>query len=125
MTPFKRQVVLLAGFMLLNIVLRIVNPQVIRYYIDSVVNQSPLQTLTYAAVLYIVFAIISQILTVFNVYLSQSVSWGSTNLLRSDILEHTMSLDMTFHNKYKPGEMIERVDGDVNVSSHLPSCFQT
>ncbi len=119
MGPFKRHVTLLAGFMLLNIVLRIVNPQVIRFYIDSVIDDEPLQVLAYAAILYIIFAIISQALTIFNVYLSQSVSWGSTNLLRSDILSHTMSLDMTFHNQYKPGEMIERVDGDVNALSNF------
>jgi ATP-binding cassette subfamily B protein len=35
-------------------------------------------------------------------------------MLRADLALHCLKLDMSFHKKYKPGELIERVDGDVN-----------
>jgi len=119
MRPFKRKVAALSTIMLIDIGIRILNPQIIRYYIDQVTTQASLQSLTVAAGLYIGFAIIGQFLVIFSVYLSQSISWGSTNLLRSDILNHTMRLDMDFHHVHKPGDMIERVDGDVNALSNF------
>ena len=39
--------------------------------------------------------------------------------LRADLAEHCLYLDMSFHNARTPGEMIERVDGDVNVLANF------
>jgi len=117
--PFKKQVVILATTMVLSVAVQIINPQIIRYYIDEVSTSSEISTLQNAALLFIVFAIIQQVLSITSVFFSQRISWGSTNLLRSEILSHTMGLDMTFHNKYKPGDLIERVDGDVNALSNF------
>lgn len=118
LAPFKGQVIILTVLMLSQTAIMIVNPQIIRYYIDVVTSENPiLSRLTFAAFLYIFFALIQQILTVATVYSSQSVAWNSTNVLRSRLLRHAMDLDMDFHNKYKPGDMIERVDGDVNALS--------
>ena len=46
-------------------------------------------------------------------YVIQLVTWGATNELRNDVMEHTLGLDLSFHNNHSPGEMIERVVGDI------------
>jgi len=66
---------------------------------------------------------LQEIIYVINVYLSVDLAWRTTNDLRYDLMDHCVSLDMTFHNQYKPGEMIERVDGDVNALSNFFSTF--
>ena len=45
--------------------------------------------------------------------MSEKLAWTSTNELREDLALHCLRLDMSFHNQKTPGEMIERVDGDV------------
>jgi ABC-type multidrug transport system fused ATPase/permease subunit len=41
------------------------------------------------------------------------VGWQTTNRLRADLARHCLKLDLSFHNEHTPGEMIERIDGDV------------
>ncbi len=117
--PYKTQTILLSITMVTSIVISIVNPQIIKFYIDSIKGKTEIQTLQQAAILYIGLAVVQQTIGIASVFLSQKVSWGSTNLLRSEVLTHAMNLDMTFHNQYKPGDLIERVDGDVNALSNF------
>ncbi|MGH9895954.1 MAG: ABC transporter transmembrane domain-containing protein, partial [bacterium] len=48
---------------------------------------------------------------------------SATNRLREDLGRHLLSLDMGYHNDTTPGEMIERVDGDVTAVSDFISRF--
>jgi ABC-type multidrug transport system fused ATPase/permease subunit len=52
---------------------------------------------------------------VVSTYISQDVGWSSTNTLREDLLKHCVELDMSFHKSRQPGELIERLDGDVTA----------
>ena len=56
-------------------------------------------------------------------YASQVVSWSATNLLRVDLARHCLRLDMTFHKRHTPGEMIERIEGDVGLLANFFSSF--
>jgi ABC-type multidrug transport system fused ATPase/permease subunit len=44
-------------------------------------------------------------------------------LLRADLLAHVLGLDQGFHSRYTPGELIQRVDGDVAALSNFFSQF--
>ncbi len=113
LVPYKKLLIILSGLIIFEILIIIVNPQIIAFYIDEVTVGTTFQRLAQAAMLFIGLAIIQQVLTVINVYVSQTLAWNSTNSLRMDLYSHTINLDMTFQNEYKPGEMIERIDGDV------------
>ncbi len=73
--------------------------------------------------LYLVIAVCNQLLSVLMSYLGNDVAWRATNQLRSDLLKHCLGLDMRFHNLKTPGEMIERVDGDVTNLSNFFAMF--
>jgi len=47
----------------------------------------------------------------------------ATNALRVDLVEHCLKLDLSFHKSRTPGELVERVDGDVNTLSRFFSQF--
>jgi ABC-type multidrug transport system fused ATPase/permease subunit len=51
------------------------------------------------------------------------VGWTATNALRADFALHLLRLDMSFHNTRTPGELIERVDGDVTALANLLSAL--
>ena len=53
----------------------------------------------------------------------ENIAWNATNALRSDLVDHCLGLDMSFHKGHTPGEMIQRVDGDVMALGNLFSRF--
>ena len=66
-----------------------------------------------SALLFVGVALAQQILGVLSTYAGLHVAWQATNTLREDLTLHCLRLDMPFHNERTPGEMIERIDGDV------------
>lgn len=113
--PQLVQVVLLAVLMLIGIALQLTNPQVMRFFIDQARAGEPLRVLLYAACVYIGISIVQQLMTLGATYVSQRIGWVATNALREDLVAHCLNLDMSFHKAYRPGELIERIDGDVTA----------
>ncbi len=123
MGPYKSQTAMVCTLIILNVGLQIYNPRIIRNYLDAVTNVADVDVLTRAAIIFIIIALIQEVIYIINVYLSVDLAWKVTNDLRLDLTRHCFSLDMTFHNRYKPGQMIERLDGDVNALSNFFSVF--
>lgn len=120
-------------FMAISIVLSLLSPQILRFFIDVATNkledskdllrsflfplaeslgQDPLVT---ASLLFIALSIVGQFIWLVTSYLSQDIGWKTTNQIRGDLAQHCLSLDMTFHHQKTPGEMVERVDGDTTA----------
>ena len=121
--PQWGQVLLLALFILGHIGLRLLNPQIMRFFIDTAVGGGALQTLINVALLFFGVALLSQGLSIINTYLGQNIAWTATNDLRLDLLLHCLRLDQSFHKAHTPGELLERIDGDVNTLANFFSHF--
>ncbi|MEP7135394.1 MAG: ABC transporter ATP-binding protein [Chloroflexota bacterium] len=121
--PQKRRFILLAVLLFGSICLRIVAPQIMRSFIDSALAGKALQTLTWTAVTFIGIALIQQVVSVAVKYLGENVAWTATNDLRAELAWHALNLDMKFHNDHTPGELIERIDGDVTELATFFSQF--
>jgi len=106
-----------------NIGLQLVNPQIMRRFIDAALAGEQANRLTVMAVWFIGIALVQQIVAVGVTYLGENVAWIATNWLRYDLARHCLYLDMSFHNERTPGEMIERIDGDINALSNFFSQF--
>jgi ATP-binding cassette, subfamily B, bacterial len=111
--PQARSVALLALLLLGGIVLRVLNPQIVRGFIDGAQRGDSVQQLTMAALVFLGAALIIQALGVVSTYIGENIGWRATNNLRADLALYALRLDMSFHNDKTPGEMIERIDGDV------------
>jgi ATP-binding cassette subfamily B protein len=112
--PQKGSAALLAVLLLGGIGLQLINPQIVRYFLDTTETANGLDRLFGAAALFMGVAIVGQLVRIAATYVGENVAWTATNMLRADLTLHCLKLDMSFHKKYKPGELIERVDGDVN-----------
>lgn len=121
--PQQRHVAWLAITLLSSIGLQIINPQILRYFIDTAVAGGSEQALFAAALLFITVALVTQVFTVIATYFGENVAWTATNALRVDLVAHCLRLDLSFHKARTPGELIERVDGDVNALSRFFSQF--
>lgn len=115
--PLWRRFLLLSVLLLGGIGLQLAGPQVAGTFIDTATAGGSLRTLTLLAVVYLALAVANQLATGFSAYLGQDVGWTATNRLREDLALHCLRLDMTFHNTHTPGELIERVDGDLTALS--------
>lgn len=121
--PQWRRVLLLALLLLASIAMQLANPQLLRYFIDTAVAGGPVMSLIVAALLFIGIALANQALSVIATYISENIAWTSTNQLRAELVAHCLELDMAFHKAHTPGELIERIDGDVDALSNFFSEF--
>ena len=118
LSPEAGRLLLLAMFLAASIAAQIVNPLIMRHFIDAAETHRPLFVLTRAALLFLSLALLFQVTAVAETYVAELVGWRVTNQMRSDLTRHCLSLDMSFHKAHLPGEMIERIDGDVSTLSN-------
>ncbi len=115
LAPQRGAVALMAMLLLAGIGLQLAGPQVARYFIDAVQAGAAQAVLVRAALAFIALAALQQAMKVLAAYWSERVAWTATNNLRADLAAHLVHLDLTFHKARTPGELIERVDGDVTA----------
>ncbi|EJW16576.1 ABC transporter-like protein [Paenibacillus alvei DSM 29] len=120
--PVRGRLLFLLVMLLVSTAFQLVNPQIVQQFIDTAASQGTLSTLLLLAGLYLIIAALTQLITVAISYLGNDISWRATNTLRADLLKHCLGLDMHFHNRKTPGEMIERIDGDVTGMSNFLRC---
>jgi len=121
--PQKGRFAWLTLLLLTSIGLQVVNPQIMRFFIDATQTSQDFQVLVLAALAFIGIALIQQLVGVSATYVGENVAWVATNELRADLARHCLNLDMSYHNDISPGELIERIDGDVTELSNFFSQF--
>ncbi|MFZ6029996.1 MAG: ABC transporter ATP-binding protein [Chloroflexota bacterium] len=117
--PQRARFTLLAVLLLSSIGLQVVNPQIMRYFIDATQTRVEAWVLTWTALAFIGISLIQQVVGVSATYVGENVAWMATNALRAEMAHHCLNLDMSYHNNVSPGELIERIDGDVAELSNF------
>lgn len=121
--PVKWRMLALFILLLATTGLELMQPQIVQRFIDKATGHGALSALLTLACVYLAVAVLNQLVTVSVDYLGNDVAWRSTNRIRSVLLRHCLRLDMRFHNLKTPGEMIERIDGDVTQMSNFFATF--
>lgn len=120
----QRGRVLMLGLLLFGSTgLQLLNPQVVRYFIDTATRAGATDLLVGAATLFLGIAVLQEVAAVLATYVGENVAWTATNSLRRDLAAHCLRLDMSYHNAHTPGELIERIDGDVSTLANFFSLF--
>ncbi len=121
--PQWRRAIVFAALLFASIGLQLVGPQILRAFIDTASAGGTFDQLLGVAALFLAAAVAEQIFAVLTTYFGQLVSYTAINRMRADLLLHCLRLDMSFHNKRTPGEMIQRIDGDVSALANFFSNF--
>jgi ATP-binding cassette, subfamily B, bacterial len=121
--PQWRTALLMAALLLVSIGLQLLVPQILRFFIDTAEAGGSLESLIRAALLFLGVAVATQLLSAAATYYAAEVGWTATNAMREDLARHCLGLDMSFHTARTPGELIERIDGDVTALSNFFSQF--
>ncbi|MBP8950643.1 MAG: ABC transporter ATP-binding protein, partial [Candidatus Promineofilum sp.] len=113
--PHRGRVALL--FLLLggSIALQLLGPQLLGRFVDTAAAgaDGSANRLYVIAALFFAAVLAQKVLHLVTVYLTEDLGWATTNALRADLTAHVLRLDMGFHKLRTPGELIERIDGDV------------
>ena len=83
-------VVLLAVLLFGNMGLQLVNPQIMRRFVDTALAGGALETLVRAGFSFIGVALAQQVVSALATYLSERVGWSATNALRADLARHCL-----------------------------------
>ena len=121
--PYRWQMLLLAGILAATIATQLATPLVASRFIDAATGGGAMETLVGLALLTIVLALLGQGIAIAETWVAERISWGATNTLREDLAAHLLHLDSSFHHAHTPGELIERVDGDVGTLERFFSRF--
>lgn len=121
--PQWLKVLSLAFLLFGSISLQLFNPLILRHFIDVTTEFGPSNILTNAALLFLCVVVANQLLSALSTYFSADVGWTATNNLRSDLALHCLRLDSWFHHEHPPGELLERIDGDVGILANFFSQF--
>ncbi|HUG06110.1 MAG TPA: ABC transporter ATP-binding protein [Candidatus Limnocylindria bacterium] len=121
--PQWRRTALLGLLILASIGLQLAGPQLLRAFIDGAMGGAAVDTLATVALVFVGVALVTQLLIAWSQYVGEDLGWTATNALRADLALHCLRLDLTFHKARTPGELIERIDGDVTALAAFFSRF--
>ena len=121
--PLWLKMLALGALLLSSIGLNLYLPRLVAGFLDGAQAGGALSGLTRTAASYIGIAVAVQLLSAGATYVGADVGWAATNRLRADLARHLLGLDMGFHKERTPGELIERLDGDVTALSNFFSQF--
>ncbi|MFI2365229.1 ABC transporter ATP-binding protein [Promicromonospora sp. NPDC019610] len=129
----RRRTALLGVVLLAGTACGLASPFVVRAFIDSVTGgagpapagpaPAGLGPAVHLVGLFLLVGVVRFALQAVEAGLAESVAWRSTNRLREHVLDHCLRLPVAFHYRTTPGEMVERVDGDIGLLSNLFSRF--
>jgi ATP-binding cassette, subfamily B, bacterial len=123
LAPQWKQALLLLILVLTGVTLELTSPQIIRRFIDSALVGAALDALLAIGATFLAVALLTQLALVGEQYVAGQVAGRATNRLRADLTLHCLALDLSYHAAHPPGELVERVDGDVAKLSEFFSQF--
>ena len=121
--PHWRSVLALAGLLAVSIALQLANPKILSVFIDTALGGADPSSLIRLAGLFIGAAVLGQAVLVAETFVAENVGLSATNAIRADLTRHCLELDLAFHHAHPPGELIERIDGDVGALASFFSRF--
>jgi ATP-binding cassette, subfamily B, bacterial len=117
--PHAARWFLLALMVGVSSLLTLTGPLVIRRIVDRATAGASASELRTLALGFLAIVVTSQVVEIIVVRAATVGAWRTTNQLRLDMAAHVLGLDHEFHRRHTPGELIQRVDGDVTSVSDL------
>jgi ABC-type multidrug transport system fused ATPase/permease subunit len=123
LTPLWPGTALLTALVAGGVALQLAAPQILRSFIDVTQTAPSPDAIGPLAVLYLAVELLRRAATLGASYVGAVIGGSATNALRSDLLRHCLLLDMPFHKRHTPGELVERLSGDVGSLANFFSQF--
>ncbi len=103
--------------------LPLLGPILIGRFIDDASTGATATRMFVLAGVYVAVGLARQFMAVVVAWTAADLAWTVTNEVRSDLTRHVLALDLGFHRRTSPGELVSRVDGDVTALSEFIAQF--
>jgi ABC-type multidrug transport system fused ATPase/permease subunit len=123
LSPELLRLARLGVVLMTGIGLQLANPLIAAAFINGAEGGRPTGQLVRLALLFIGVALLTQLAAVAETYAADDLGWHTTNALRVDLTRRALDLGAAFHSDYSPGQLVERVDGDVTAVATFFSRF--
>ncbi|MFI6820247.1 ABC transporter ATP-binding protein [Micromonospora sp. NPDC050187] len=118
-------VALLAVTLLGGIGLELLAPVLVRRYIEQEVTRSTAAVVSAGLLVagFVAVSLLARLVTVAEAAVAERLAWTIMDRVRVEVTGHCLALGMDFHTTHRPGELVERVDGDVGLLANFLSRF--
>ncbi len=119
--PERRAVGLVAVVLVVAVGLPVVAQLQLGRFVDAAADGATAGALTRIALVFGTLLLVANALQLFVTWLAVRLAWRVGNRLRVDLCRHALDLDLAWHGDHSAGEVIERVDGDVDAITRFTS----
>ena len=124
LSKYKKEVVEISILLFFSIMINVFLPIIIGNLIDGLGKGHSIIFFQICIAIYIGILLLKIFIDIVNSYLGEKLGWTISNNLRENLLKHCVeNLNYEFYNKHSPGELIERIDGDVTFLANFFSTF--
>ncbi|MHA1927166.1 MAG: ABC transporter ATP-binding protein [Candidatus Thorarchaeota archaeon] len=110
---FKRIVAIGAVFSLIATIVSVFDPLVLAMGIDLVFDgSSTFQVLQYLVILYVILKVTGWVLRSINTWIMANAQAGFVQTVQSDVYDHLISADLSYHKSEQSGNVTSRVTSD-------------
>jgi ABC-type multidrug transport system fused ATPase/permease subunit len=115
----------LAATLFTGVGLDLLAPLLIRRFIEQEVTRSTAATVSAPLLVagFLAVSLVARLVAVGEAAVAERLAWTVLDRVRIEVTEHCLALGMDFHTSHRPGELVERVDGDVGVLANFLSRF--
>ena len=119
--PEQRALGGLVGLLTVAMLLPLAGPILIGRFVDAALAGDPTSVLIHLALWFLAATLTADALQLVVTWLSVRLAWRVGNRLRNDLCRHALSLDLAWHGSHSPGQLIERIDGDIDAVTRFSS----
>ena len=113
--PERRWTAGVLSVLIVALGLRLSMPALLGRFIDEAIAGEPVEALVRVALAYVAAALVAEGLQLGVMWGSVQLSWRVGNRLRERLARKAVRLEMAWHGRHSPGQLIERIDGDVEA----------
>ena len=119
--PERRHLAALSLVLVVAMTLPLVGPLLVGRFVDDAIDGATAGHLAGLGAAFLVLTLAGDLLKLVVTWLSVRMAWRVGNTLRRDLCEHALSLDLDWHSDHSPGQLIERIDGDIDAVTRFSS----
>lgn len=97
--------------------LPLIGPLLVGRIVDQVQDGAGIRTVVNLGLVFLAVTVVTQLISVATTWYGMTIAWFTANDLRLSLARHVLGLDHEFHRTHTPGELIQRIDGDVTAVS--------
>ncbi len=119
--PERRPLSALLGLLVVAMVLPLAGPLLIGAFVDAALDGESASQLAALGGLFLLATLTGDALQLVVTWYSVRLAWRVGNRLRVDLCRHALGLDLDWHGDHSAGQLIERIDGDIDAVTRFAS----